>query len=531
MNLSRAARRNRGDNERGATLILVAICLTVFLAASGMSVDLGREVVLNRTLQAVADVTAYDAARYLPIIDQESPTTAAAYITTQAQNAVSENGSNATVTATGGLWEQVGGVWGFHLPPKACGSSVPAAVTPCDAVDITVSSPLTNLFERGTRTQTRSAVGFANPEAGFSIGTYLATISSAQSSVLNTLLGTLGTSVNLTPAGYDGLSTSYLTIQQLISASGGVLTPTNVLNTSLTSAQWDQFLYNAMQTQAASLSCGSSPTPPACASESALSTLSGSIHGSTSVTLCKLVSINGSTCGSQLAQTALSTNLDVLQTLTTEAELANGTNALNIASALNLGVTSATLTTSLVQIPQVAYGPVGTTASTGQVNAVLSLSIVGLGVVNIQVTAATGTATLYEISCKSPNNFEVNASTSAATLTPSAVGLTFGATTVTGAATTTPSFTAGYVPPSPATIPTASNPTPPFKNPDTIGTDSPTITLGTGSGNPLLSAQLSPVFATLDTVLAPVLNSLGVNLAGAQVAGLSINCGSVSLVQ
>ena len=98
-----------------------------------------------------------------------------------------------------------------------------------------------------------------------------------------------------------------------------------------------------MANQVALLNCGSSPTPEPCNASTALSTLDFS--GSTRPQLCQLVSINGSTCGGgNLSTAALSASLDVLQMLTTEAELANGTNALDLGASLGIpGVTDAKL--------------------------------------------------------------------------------------------------------------------------------------------------------------------------------------------
>ena len=97
-----------------------------------------------------------------------------------------------------------------------------------------------------------------------------------------------------------------------------------------------------------------------------------------------------------IPEAALSASLNVLQTLTTEAELANGTNAIDIQSALGItGVGDATLTLQVVSPPQLAYGPAGTTATSAQVNGDLKLSggLLG-GTLDIPLTGAQGTATL-----------------------------------------------------------------------------------------------------------------------------------------
>ena len=95
-----------------------------------------------------------------------------------------------------------------------------------------------------------------------------------------------------------------------------------------------------------------------------------------------------------MSQAGLSANLDVLQFLTTEAELANGSNAINVQSALGItGVTSATLSLVVGQLPRVGYGAVGTTASTAQVTADLKLTLSGVsGVVDIPLSAALGSS-------------------------------------------------------------------------------------------------------------------------------------------
>ena len=129
--------------------------------------------------------------------------------------------------------------------------------------------------------------------------------------------------------------------------------------------------------------------------------------GSTSVELCQLFSINGSTCGGgNVSVPGMSANLDVLQFLTTEAELANGTNAINVQSALGItGVTSSTLSLVVGQLPQVAYGPVGTTATTAQVTADLKLNVLGVGESSTSRSRPhRAPATLSAVNCSEVNN-------------------------------------------------------------------------------------------------------------------------------
>jgi uncharacterized membrane protein len=311
-----------------------------------------------------------------------------------------------------------------------------------------------------------------------------------------------------------------------------VLTPSNALTTSLTGAQWDSFLTSAVTTAASGLSCGASPVPYPCTAETQLSTLSHSINASTSATLCQLVSVNGSSCaGGTLTASALDASINVLQTLTTEAELANGSNGLNLNTILNLGLAGATLTTSLVAPAKVAYGPVGTTAETSQVNVSIALDVLNLGVLDIPITAADGVATLAALPCNNNimSSMTLDAYTTALSTSITLLGSPVGTVTANAAPNTALTYTT--VPPTTATATAGTNP-------QTIGTTTPTLSISLGGLNlgalglvgVLLEAVISGLVSTLDSGLGPVLQALGVNVGGAQVAALSANCSGVQLV-
>ena len=503
-------RAQRAD-ERGGTLIFVAVAMSVLLPVTlAFSVEIGEDTVVNRSLQTAADAGALDGARYLDVV----PDTVA----TIAGQAVQRNYSGVAYTVQQGSWSSAGG-FVASLTCEATGT--------CTAVKVTTSASVKHLFESGGSSLSKSSIATVSGLAGFSIGTYLASISTSQSSALKGVLGALGTQVTLTAVGYEGLAETNVTVQQLIAASGGVLTPTNVLTTSLSPAQWNSFLLNAVTTQAAGLVCGGTPTPFPCTAKASLTTLGGGATGSTSASLCQLVSINGSTCsGGNLSQSALSASLNVLQTLTTEAELANNTNGLANNTAVNIAGISATLSTTLIQVPQVAYGPVGTTASTSQVNVSVNTSVAGLGLVSIPITGADGTATLAAISCtnNTMSSTTIDASTTAVSANVTLLGIS-GVTLSVNAVPSTP-LTYTVVPPTTASATAATNP-------QTVGSTTPTFTVGGLAGlGGLTGLLLSPVLNSLagSGGLGQVLQALGVNVGGAQVADLSTNCSASSLV-
>jgi uncharacterized membrane protein len=528
--------RTRDNNERGATLILVAISMTALIAASGMAVDLGRTFVTNRSLQLVADAAALDSARYIAAQETLTLPGPSSNLVVEAHHAVTNNGSGANISVIEGLWtnQTFTPESGIHCK----GTLPPTGNLPCNAVKVTATSNLARLFSHGTSTLSRTALAIDAPEAAFSIGSYLASVTSPspQTSVLGVLLGKLGASANLTAVGYSGLANTFVSVQQLINASGGILTPTNVTSATLSAAQWDSFLNGAVSSQAALLTCGNTPTPYPCAATSVLRPFvqSSGPLSSTSLQLCQIVSIDGSSCGSQLSQVALSTNLNVLQTLTTEAELANGASGLDVTTALGLTDPLSGnpipavlyLSASAIHPPVVAYGPVGTTASTGQVGATLALTVpvplLGNQVLNIPIAAATGTATLSTVTCQSNALYNANISAGTTASGPNSVTLNNNPiATLTLKGVSPPNllqFGPLVVPPSPTTA---------GHNPVNVAA-TPTISFGSPTGpapvNTLLTTQLQPI-------LGPVLQALGVEVAGAQVADLSTNCDTVSLVQ
>ena len=78
----------------------------------------------------------------------------------------------------------------------------------------------------------------------------------------------------------------------------------------------------------------------------------------------------------------------------------------------------------------------------------------------------------------------------------------------------------------PPTATTAAN----GSNPKSVGTTTPTPTW-TGSRFPPRAAAYALLTSTLPGVLGPILQAAGAAVGGIQVADLSTNCGSVSLVK
>ncbi|HEY4000254.1 MAG TPA: pilus assembly protein TadG-related protein [Candidatus Xenobia bacterium] len=526
MKLDRSRRVSRSADERGATFIIVAISTVIFLAAGALSVDLGRTVVENRSLQSIADAGALDAARNY----SQNPQT-------MAQNAAIDNGSSQAATPVhgyDGTWSQgttagagscnsSSNAWTLNGTPNPANSVFPAVM-------VVATSQMSALFEHSNSALSRCAIAaIIPPEAGFSIGTTLASISTQQST-LNALLGGLSTpptTATVSVLGYQGLATTSVSLLDLINASGGALTPSNVLTAHISDLQLEQFMKKALG--------GLQPvTTDVTNALGGLTTLIPGSSSSTTLQLCQAISVNGSTCANPAVSTsALAASANVLQTLTYAAELANGTSGLDLGAGLVTGVADAKVFVTAIQPAQIGYGQPIFSVSTAQLTGTLQLTllpILGLGLVtiNVPLSAATGQATLASVTC--PGNIPtVNLSP----VTTGAANTSIDLDVLGAKLLSVPLTISGATAPAPLTF------TPPFDASDaqSVGTTSPKVSIGTATGSILapltllLATAVNPVLGLLSPVLAPLLQALGVSVADASVAVTAGSCGGAQLVQ
>ena len=147
--------RTRQDDERGATLVLTAICMILLLWASAMGIDLGFSVWGSRQAQAIADTTALDMVRYINLADaQNNPTT---YLQSKMPDVDVDNASNATLSVTPGLWNGTN----FAVPSYGCKIITPVTSTfpPCNAVQVTAGQSVPQIFYGGSRVITGHGLG------------------------------------------------------------------------------------------------------------------------------------------------------------------------------------------------------------------------------------------------------------------------------------------------------------------------------------------------------------------------------------
>jgi hypothetical protein len=173
------------------------------------------------------------------------------------------------------------------------------------------------------------------------------------------------------------------------------------------------------------------------------------------------------------------------------------------------------LSVQVVQPPSIAFGPVGTTATNGQIAFSIGTSLLGGVAVQLGATAATGTATLSSVACattgpSSAAGASVHTSLSGVSLMVAGLPVALNLTAVPPTALT---FASPFT----------------WAHSQHVGATSIGLTAAVGGAlgplGPIVNALAGPLVAPLENaVVSPILRSLGVSLAGADVAVLDPVC-------
>jgi len=542
----------RRQEERGAVLILAGVGLVIAVIAASLAVDTGFLASDKRTNQKVADLAALDAVRDV------------ANYSTRAVDSATRNGffptpSNPsyTVTAVLGDVAPAGAACGSKVVPNVAGK----------AVEVVVSSPRKPFFplvDQSTRTVKACAVASGEPKGGFSIGSALATIDTDRLAILNRFMGGIlrGSSISTGLVSWQGLVAGNVTLEalryQLGTMGFSVGTVNELLNADMTLAQLFQATAQALTAQG----------PTGAAQATILNTLRGQITATTLTTfkLGRFVTV-----GQGANDMALASTLNVFQLVTASAQVANGTNLINVSDVdISVpGVLSTKVALKVIEPPKFYFGPKGGSVTTSQVELTvtpnLDLPISVLGLVGtrvkqdlpIKITGAGATGTLADVSCGTPSTMTV-------TVDPSAFS---------GSASTTLKVYAdvvllGNIPildiPTTSVVPaTDGGPSDlvfnyPAEFPPPLGTETSkhagsapvglnglmTFTPGTPTvlnavALPLVGtivsttmSALSPLVGQVDSrVLTPLLSALGLDVGSADVTARSLECGTPSLVR
>ena len=561
------------QRERGATLVIVAMLLPVLILMTAFAVDLGRQRASRRTMQARADIVALDMVR---LADGRTITEIIAGDGTHASEAaaLSESASRNSIPLS-----QIGPVeWGTWTAvsafiPTAIGTAIP------NAVRITTSETTDYFFQPGSGDVTRQAVATSgqDPMAGFSIGSFGASLSAENAGLLNSLLTPLlGSPAGVNVLSYQGLATATLGVGDLATELGFV-TPEEAFTGSVTASEMMLATAEVLRRNGDSDSLASAAVLDSMAATPQTQALPP-------MTLGDVVEVSS---GGESA--ALASTIDALSIVQAAAFLAQCTDPTDLSSCSGLVVPS--LSTSLpllstsgslkvIQAPAAAFGPVGTSARNSQVTATLG-TVVGaqyvgncvpklsnafcllsgllVGAVDAKVTLsatltlADGTGTISAIDCGDPLGLDVLTTTGLYDVSVDVV-IEFGRRGVLGGALgpligslhlvgstsqANTGQTIGFdVPPDVYNVTT--------KQAGSGSVGLSTLSLSTVGGTGVLSTLgtlginqtvgqvttsfVNPLLSVLDTqVLGPLTDVVGINVVGADLTAQAIECDSTIL--
>lgn len=516
-------------DERGAVLILVCLAMTVMMVAASMSIDVGRLVDNNRTMQLVADAASLDASLQLDggtLAEVQAPVDAAALYSAERNGftpASAGGPAGDTLTVQMGVWDAATSTFTAITDPDD-------TVDTPDAVQVTASEPTPFFFTTGTFSAHRVslALGSDTPpteksasEGTFSVGSWLASFDSSQVAVLNALLSSRGSSVSLTAADYEALAGASVDFGDLdTAASAG--SPSQLLAASVTPKGWAGYVASALGLESGSAQADGQASEAATltADQSLVSEIGTDLSATGSFDVCSLVEVDGS-C-SPAGATGAEATADVLSLLVGSAELANGASAFTT----DIGtVTGVQVQANLTQPMQTQTGPVGTTITTAQVSVQLtvplSVPLVSGAQLSVATSGAQATGALDSLGCASgpsaTDSMTVGVTTQAAQVSATATAL--------GLASASGSAGAGG---GSASLSFSS----PFSPADAQSTAGSTGSVPLSvTGTSALATAANSVLSTLDPDLGGILQVLGVSYAGATVIADGVDCAPPSLVQ
>lgn len=202
--------RSRRRDERGAAAVMMAVGLTVVLVAiAAFSVDIGVQRTARRDMQALADLVALDLARQL---DGRTASGLAATMDTEMARSLIRNED--TVGAAPALdWDLGEMVSGEFV--EVTGSSVPTAVRV--TADTSVDFAFAGVMGIASGDASRAAIAQSEESGCIRLGSYIASLKSAEGTLLNPLLnGLLGSNLNLTAVSYQGLAGANVSLLDLV---------------------------------------------------------------------------------------------------------------------------------------------------------------------------------------------------------------------------------------------------------------------------------------------------------------------------
>jgi uncharacterized membrane protein len=376
-------------DERGAVALFVALSLALLMIITAFAVDLGMQRVARRDAQAIADLVSLDMARELDGRAKSAYSGAALDRAFAASVDRNDDGLGAEPDDYSYELGRLDATGSF----ESIGGSVVAT-----AVKVTAVGSVGYLFTGGRGDVTRSAVSTSDQSACIRIGSFLASLDTAQSALLNPLLSALfGSAVNLTAVSYQGLAGANVSLLDLVEVPGlGVGTVDELLELPAVRVA-DLFIASAtvldrqgkgVQADVLRALAATVPTP--------------------TISVADLLGVQGT------PQAALAASLNVLDLITGAAYLVNDGRTVNVPN-LGIGLPGAAVASTKLTIVEPTQGAclgVNDSAETAQVRLDLtarvdarSLSVLGSSVsmeatdLHLSIDLGKAVATLLGVHC------------------------------------------------------------------------------------------------------------------------------------
>lgn len=399
-----ACSSKRGRFQRGSLVINLAIALSLIVIVL-IGTELGYLFFMKRELQKSADLAALAGAQQISGMSGCANAKVAAKLSANGASDA-DLGRNLPPTFSLVDGDIECGQWD---PAKTTTDHFEPATSNLNAVRVTISkAPVAILpFFDADRTIQVKAVAANDPIASFSLGTGVASLNEgAVNQLLSALLGT-NSQIALDLVSYKGLATGSIRLLDLVSVMPNVGTVEELLDTRIQLRDFILAIARAIGTS------------NAVAVEALNGILAANVR-SAEVNIGDLIKVT-----TPSPEGAASANVNVLELLMVAAQIANGTNAVNLGAGVALGAL-ATVDTKLVVVepPSIAIGQAGkdssgkwkTQAHSAAVRLFLDakvldtskIPLVGL-LTNIQlvhlplyIEVAPGQAWLTDIQCKNP---------------------------------------------------------------------------------------------------------------------------------
>lgn len=445
--------------QRGSFAVMGAVWLLIAIIVLG-SIDIGHFFVMRRDLQRIADLSAMAAVQTMDNQCSSAPTTALTIATANDSNSVSLAGSASSPTAptaaapapassgTDMLYIQCGR-WDASSAASSPAYGSPAAGfsasnTPFNAAWVQVVRSVPYFFFGTQRTISAFSTARASPADSFSVSTQVASLNSTWlNALLSALLGQ-PSGINFGVGGPAALANANITLGNLAKVVTGVGTVNSLVTAAPISLS--TFLADLSASNIGLLQAGNGTSAgdllnlqAGAAVVSTIAAQVGTTVGNATVNIANpnypkpLINLGLATPSAGAA-----TTVNLLDLVTSAAEVANGQNAVKLGTSLSLplapgvNATAANIQLQVLNPAQTASGEAGlinggtawrTAASTASIALYMDLSIpnssslpgvgsllsalgVSIGTVDLPLylLVAPGTAGLAAVNCNTPSS-------------------------------------------------------------------------------------------------------------------------------